>query len=88
MNKDNLFWGSEKFYKQGRIGLSAVLIVSLLLASGGFLQSFFVNNVNAAALAQVKATLSTSAPDASSSMTIQFVTPTGVSSTVYKTLTI
>ena len=88
MNKDNLFWGSEKFYKQGRIGLSAVLIVSLLLASGGFLQSFFVNNVNAAALAQVKATLSTSAPDASSSMTIQFVTPTGVSSTVDKTLTI
>jgi hypothetical protein len=79
---------SAKYWEEGRIGLSALLIVSLLLTFGGVFQSFFINRTEAAALSQVQAILSSSAPAASSSMTIKFVTPTGISGTADKTLTI
>lgn len=83
---------SRFFYQQeggvGKIGLSALLIISLLLASGGVFQTFFVNRADAAALTLVQATLTTSAPAASSSITIKFVTPTGISGAADKTLTV
>lgn len=88
MKKGKLLSESLRVYKQGRAGLSVVLMVSLMLAFSGFLQLFFINNANAAALTEVTATLSSPAPNASSSITIKFVTPTGISGAADKTLTV
>lgn len=83
---NNLFKGSERFREQGRIGLSTLLIISLLVASGGFLQSFLINNAQAAQLTFVKGTLTTSAPNSSTSIDIRWVTNTAISGAADKTI--
>src|SRR3989344_1630730 len=70
----------------GKVSISTVLIVATLVATGGFYGG--INKTQAAALTKVQSVLSNSAPSASSSLTLYFVTPTGVSSTKDLTLTV
>ncbi|MDO8601739.1 MAG: hypothetical protein Q7R62_01225 [bacterium] len=58
----------------GRATLITILGISLIVVAGGFY--FATNQAQALALTSVRATLTNSAPSATSSWTIQFVTPT------------
>jgi len=71
---------------RGRISLSALLIVSLMVLTG----LFFVthnNTVNAAAITSAKDTINNSAPGATSTHEITFTTPTGVAADATMTIT-
>ena len=74
------------FNSTGRTALSVLLITSLIFTLSGFY--LLTSDTKAASVTNITATSSSSAPAASSSMTIKFVTPTGVSGAADKTLTI
>jgi len=71
---------------RGKISLSALLIVSVLVFTGVI---FMVrhNPVNAASITSAKDVISTSAPAATSTHTITFTTPTGVAADATMTVT-
>lgn len=60
--------------QKGRATLVTIISLSLIIASGGFYLT--LNQADAAVLSSVRATLTQSAPAATSSWTIQFVVPT------------
>lgn len=62
----------------GRATLASLLIVSLMLVTAGLY--IFTGTAKAAALTNIKDTLSTSAPSTSANETLMFRTPTGVAS--------
>lgn len=75
-------------YHEGKVGVSIILVISMLVAVTGVYRSLVINSVKAAGLTGVQALLTTSAPAASSSVTIKFVTPTGISGAKDLTLTV
>ena len=75
-----------KFSTGGRVTLSIVLLFTLLSMGLVFYQ--FLRNANAGNLSGTKDVLSNSAPGATSTHTITFVTATAVTGTVDKTITV